>query len=794
LLSELRQALRRCRSHRLSATAILVMVALGAGASGAAVSLTKNVLIDPIGVPEPSRLVALRGALPDLEGQLSDASSILDYKPLLRGFSDAAAYSEHDGGANIRFKDAVVRARGAEVSSTFFDTLDVRLESGRGFVDDDLRSGRNRVLVVSDGLRRRLFRGNETPLGAVVTLNEIHFTIIGVVPQTFRFPKGAEFWVPISRGADRVFRGPAVSYGIFGRLSPGTTISQAQSDIELFVRAAADRRPNAWPTRREIVLLPLAETIVGPARQSLQILGLALALVWFAALANVVTLLKTRMASMRSEWAVRWALGASRWGFARHACADAVLVGGVSLAVGWLGAFVALGSLPGLLPQQYGGSTIQETPISTLGLVALLSLFTGLLTLIPVLRLHGTDVRWVTAGLRDSAGIGRRLRHRRPLVIIQVAVATILIAGTIAIGRSLVQLHELQLGFEPRDAFTFSISETRPGFSNQVSDELVPVIRQMPGVIAAGATTSLPLDGSDSIGLLYSVVGARQPKSFEDRFALTLAVTPGYFQAAGMPILSGRSFNDNDTHSSEPVVIVNRSLSNRYGGLDDILGKRMTLPGREHSLRVVGVIEDVRHLGLVNDPGAQIYVPLRQRPSRVATIVVRTSDSGSTVRRNLRSVVAGVDPSLVVFDIAPLEDVVRRAMGPQPLLARLFAIFACLAIVLAGVAAYVAVTQYVTSHRRDISVRRALGAGRTDIAMLVVRQAFTPCVIGLVIGTVASVVLLRLGAANLSGLEQPGVVDYAITIAVLCVLSVIGAAPPAAVASRIDPARVLREG
>jgi predicted permease len=482
----------------------------------------------------------------------------------------------------------------------------------------------------------------------------------------------------------------------------------------------------------------------------------------------------------------------------RHFIADAALLGLTSLAVGWTSAYLSVRALTGLLPPEYGGAAAPDPGTPGMVLIVLLSALTAALSMMPALALSARKQSAQVISLRDGSRSGSRTAGRRWLIVVEVGVATILLAGTIAMTRSLVALQNTDLGFDPDGALAFSMSMPMADMRKVAQraaafDPVLARIRAIPGVAAAGATTALPLSQSDLIGLLFAIEGVPETRAFRDRFAWTIGVTPGYFEAAGMRLLAGRQFDARDLRTSAPVAIVNRTLASRYGTPAEMLGKRMTLPG-DPPITIVGVIDDVRHRDVSREPGPQAYRPHTQLALVLNTVAVRPSDRRLELAPDIRSIVAGVDPDLIVYDVAPIGDFVRASTGRQRLLSALFTIFAAIAVLLSGIAAYAMVTQYVTESRRDIGVRRALGAGGWDIVTLVLRHGVVPAVCGAAIGTACTVALLRLGSASTLGLNAPGVGDQAIAMTVLVALAIVACAVPAAAAARLDPSRLLREG
>ena len=796
MFDDLRYAVRAWRQTWISSIAIVLMIALGAGASGGIVALAAGVMANPLGLDEPERLVVLDGALPSLAGDLASATSFLDYRDALSGFDGLAAHSEHDGSVTLNYGSLATRARGAEVTPGFFALLGVPLKAGREFTDDEATPGRNRVVVISDGLRRQVFSQTEEPIGQLLRLNDVVFSVVGIVDGDFRFPGAAEFWVPISLGRDRFFTGQAISYQVLGRLSQEVSLRAAQRSLAEFPKRAAALRPGSWPTHREVKVVALTETLIANVHRSFQLLLLALGLVWLAAIANIGVMLFARSASQSREFAVRWALGASRGTFIRLFLWDAVLLTAASFVAGVLAVFLGLRAVVLMLPASANAIAPGIDGFSVLLVLGFAGL-TGILVMLPVVRLSA-KVDWFSR-LRSTPGTRTETSstRRQLLVLTQVCFATILIGGTIATTRTLRELQKTELGFSADHVYLLSVGPIlKGGMAKQleVIDAAVSSVQRFPGVTTVAASTSVPLDGSDVIGLLYSIQGLSNPRAFNERFALLIAVTSEYFSTLEIPLVAGRPFSTTDSATSGRVVIVNESLATKYGDPRSLLGKRLVLPGGQAPAEIVGVVGDVRHLGSLRPAGPQVYVPHTQLPARITSIVVRGEDLRPEHMDDLRALVSNVDSSVALYETRPLSSLVDASAVDHRRLAWLFGVFAFIGIALAGIAAYAVVMHYVTEARREVGVRRALGAKGRHIAGLVVRQSVGPTVAGSSVGVVAIIWLSKAGAKMGLALSPLGVFDYSLTVVGLLVLALIACAAPTVAALRITPSRILREG
>lgn len=403
--------------------------------------------------------------------------------------------------------------------------------------------------------------------------------------------------------------------------------------------------------------------------------------------------------------------------------------------------------------------------------------------------------------LRDG-GRAPVLRGRRLGAATQAAVAVLLVAATFTIGRTIRDLHRQDLGFNADDSIAFAI--TVPGnYDNSVPltadvwNRLIDRIRLLPGVDAVGAATAVPMVRSDAVSRLYSVVGERSPKAFAERFALTVGVTSEYAEAIGLRLLEGRSFDARDMSNGMPVAIVNRALADKFGGVSRILGKRLVIAGQKSPTEIIGVVENVRQFG----PGAktatqmlgQIYLPQPQMGGMFVAVVVRHTNGTDVMAREIRAVAAQEASGLVIYDLSPMSTLVRETSGPQYLLSWLLLVFAVIALLLASVGTYAVVAQFVATRRREIAVRRALGARHGSLVAMLLANGIVPASVGAATGIAATFALLRFGGTALQGMRAPSASDCAAAVLTVVMVAGVACILSSLTALRIDPAGALRE-
>jgi putative ABC transport system permease protein len=460
MLQALKEAAVGYRRSWRTTAAVLLLLGLGIGANTASVSVAVSALRNPIAVSQPDRLVVLDGAFLSTSGDIPPTSPLLDYGRYLRTFAALAAFSEHDGGVNLRADNMTVRAQGAEVSPRFFEAVGVRIALRRGFRDDEEASGRNRVLVISHELWQSTFRGTRDVIGRAVTLNAVPFTVIGVAAPYFRFPRNAQLWIPVCFGADRIFTGPAIFYTVLGRLKDDVSMAGAVADIDALREGIKRESPSSWLARKPVNLIPLTDRLVSRARMSIVILVIATALVWLVSAANAAYLLLSRTLGRAKELSIRMALGASPARLGMHFLAEALLLAGLGAVSGLASALVALRMIGSSLPADF----LLVEPFSVMRLVLTvglsLALLTGLVSILPgLIQVMERRTAWLRA-----VGVGTHVSGREAsrlsgaLVACQIALAFVLAVGALGLARTSVALQRVDVGFHSADLVALSVS------------------------------------------------------------------------------------------------------------------------------------------------------------------------------------------------------------------------------------------------------------------------------------------------------------------------------------------------
>jgi putative ABC transport system permease protein len=786
LFQDLRYGVRSLvRSRGFTLVAVLTL-ALGIGANTAIFSLVNGVLLRPLPYPHAERLVIAPVSMPDFE----------DLRAASRSFDDLAVWGSNryslgsDGAASEPVLGAIVSAR-------FFPLLGGPA-LGRVPGPGDQRE---KVAVIAHGLWQRRFGGDPGAMGRVIRLYGDPHTVIGVMPPEFQFPAARfEVWVPLeSAMAASPAQAENRSLRIFralGRLKPGVSLAQAQSEVD----AIAGRLESVHPDTNQGFRFALAgaqERLVGPVRPALLALLGTVSLVLLIACANVANLLLVRARAREREIAIRTALGADRWRVVRQLLTESLILAGAGAALGVLLARWGLDVLPALSPDIPRLSAVRVDPW-VLAFTAAVALLTGVLFgLAPAWQAVRTSA---TAGLREggrgAAGSAGARRLRAALAVSEVALALVVLVGAGLLVKSLVRLLTVDPGFVADNLLTAHVPLTGAQRTGQqrgaLAAQIVERVGQIPGVAAVGGATGLP-PVTPQRSTAFEVEG-REPSAQEER-AFFIAATPGYFQALRTTVVDGRTFDERDVDGAPEVVLVNRTLARRLFGETPAVGRRLKLRNPEQGdawRTIVGVVADVRYAGLDDPGGACIYTPFAQTPFFWTYLMVRTTGAPRSVESSVRAAVSSVDPLIEVAELATMDDVIAGSVAQPRFNVVLISSFAGLALVLAAVGIYGVISYSAGQRTREIGVRMALGASRTDVLRLVTVEGLRMAVLGVALGLLAAAAASRLLQQLLFEVGTTDGATYAGAGAVLLVIALFASAVPALRASRLAPMAALR--
>jgi putative ABC transport system permease protein len=780
----------------------VVALALGIGANTAIFSVVNTVLLRPLPYKDPDRLVMVweDNAKQGFPRDTPAAANYVDWRDQNHAFENMAAIVEVS--FNLTGAGDPARIDGRRVSANLFSILGVEPRLGRAFRLEEDQPGANHVVIISHALWQQRFGADPAIIGKAINLNGESFAIVGVMPKNFQFPTRVDqAWIPIAFDAKEAAARGNHYLEVIARLKRGITLRQAQTEMSTIAARLEQQYPG---TNAGIgaVVVPLREQIVGEIKPALLILLGAVAFVLLIACANVANLLLARAAVRQKEIALRLALGASRSRLMRQFLTESVLLSAFGGAVGLLLSFQGLAVLARFTPQDIPHG--QEIAIDGKVLIftMVVSLLTGLIFgLAPATQTANFNVNdTLKEGGRDSGAGSRGNRVRGLLVTCEVAVSFVLLIGAGLLINSFIRLRSVDPGFRPENILTMKIvlPETRyPDRAGRSTfyTELLRRVEALPGVKSSAIATSLPLtDTGNSIGL--SIEGRVDPGPDRVPIAITRIVSPSYFETMGIPLLQGRVFTEHDRAESKGVVIITETTARRLWPGEDPIGKRIagwsTEPARKW-LEIVGVVKDVRQFRLALDPKLQIYLPYDQASFFAPrSLIVRTEVEPLSLGGTVRKTVWEIDKDQPVSDISSMEEIVSESVARQRFSMLLLGVFAGLALLLAMVGIYGVMSYSVAQRSREIGIRMALGAQRSDVLKMTVVQGLRCVGAGVVIGLAAAFVLTRVMSSLLFGVSPTDPVTFVTISLVFMLVAVIASYVPAFHAAKIDPMFALR--
>ena len=808
MLQDLRFAVRTLfRSPGFTITAVLTL-ALGIGVTSLMFSVVYAVLLRPLPYADPDRLMLVfnvNTTAPDANEMRVTALDFDDYRTRTQSFEAMAAHI----GTGFRFggpgePELII---GQLVTPDFLRVLGVQPVIGRAFRPDEFSPGRENTMLLSDRLWKRRFGGDPSVVGTQVTVNERLYTIAGVMPAGFEYAgRRYELWAPLAtpRTADLPPLNRSSHYlQVVARLKPSMSSQQAQTEMAGIAGALAAAYPDS---NRNIGarVTPLQDFTVREVRTPLRVLLGAVALVVLIACANVTNLLLARATARHREVAIRQALGAGRWRLIRQFFAETAILyslgacGALVVASWGAAAVVAIGpaNVPRLADTALDGRVLAATLLLALVTAAIFGLA-------PALQGSSSDpADALRSGRTASAGRARQ-RFRVALVVAEVSLSVVLLVGAGLTLHSLARLTAVDPGFDAGSQLTFSVvlpPRKYPTGESMIAatDRLAEQLATIPGVEYAGATTHLPLSGQN-LENSYTVDGYVPPQPDAIPIGGMRGVTPGYFAALGARLKSGRAFSSADRADSQPVAIVNEAFASRYFQGQNPLGKRLREGGYPAWRTVVGVIADVKHSGPAAEARPEVSVPYSQLTSGFMTVwsrgiyfVVRGSVPAASLTSAARAGVASVDPGMPLTQVQSMSNLASDAVSEPRFRTILFGTFALLAMTLASIGVFGVLSYFVTQRTQEIGIRVALGATSGDILKMVVGRGLAFAGIGLVVGLLAAVPLVRSMQSLLFQVKPLDVTTLVVVSAVLALVAGIASYLPARRALRIEPLTALR--
>jgi len=816
-VQDIRYAFRTLRDRPGFTIVAVITLALGIGANSAIFSVVSAVLLRPLPYVEPDRLVV---ALYGNERSSSNPVSPLDYRDWTEQttvFEETAAASLW--GPNMTGRDQPEQIRGLQATGNLFGMLGVNAALGRTFTVDDDKADAERVVVLSDQLWKRRFGSDPSIIGQTLTLDGQSHTVVGVMPASFQFPffwaTRVEMWTPLR--LNNIINRAGAGFGrnarflrVFARLKSDATVAQAQAEMDAITTRLAEQYPDSNMGLRAVVA-PLHERITGQYRSTLLVLLGAVGFVLLIACTNVANLLLARASARGREIAVRLALGATRLRLVRQLLTESVMLafaGGLAgLALAYWSVRALVAGLPAdALPRQQGIGVDAGVFAFTL----LLCLMTGIVFgLAPAIQASKTDLNEsLKAGGKNSAGDSRGRALRSSLVVAELALALMLLAGAGLMTRSFIRLQSINPGFDPQNLLTMTISVSGTGHSP--SERRAEFFRQalervetLPGVRSASFINHLPL-GGDRWGTFFTVEGRSAPPPGQTPGTAFRVSYPNYLETMRIPLLAGRDFNERDTLDAPGVIIINESIAREFFPGEDPLGKQVKLGDWESQaswLTVVGVVGEVKQEEWAEEGRNEIYIPYLQARAyligpqphqQYLTLVVRTDSDPTSLAASIRREVWAIEPNAPISSVATMGEVISNEVWQPRLSMSLLGGFAVVALMLAAIGIYGVMSYSVTRRTQEIGVRMALGADSSDILKLVVRQGMTLAIAGLGIGLAASLALSRLLAGLLYQISPTDPATFAVVAMALALVAFISCYLPARRAAKVDPQVALR--
>jgi len=806
LLQDMRFAFRQMAKRPGFTLVVVLTMALGIGANAAIFSVLDAVLLRPLPYPEPQRLIKVWSrftgiGMPNDQNWVS-APEFRDYQQLNRSFSDLAAIDTES--YNLGVKGSPLRIVGASVSPSLFGMLGAQPVLGRTFLPEEAQPGREKEIVLSYGLWRRVFAANPAAVGSTIDIDGVPYTIVGVMPAGFAYPSETEIWGPLAFSPDDLSENNRGSHGleVLGRIKPGLTLAQVQGDMDRVARTMIEQH-KAYPYEKYgfgVILHPLLEETVGDVRPSLLVLMAAVGLVLLIACANIANLLLARSTERQQEMETRMALGASGGRLARQMLTESVVLACTGGLVGLALTPLVLRGLVAIAAKSLPRVVHTSIDLRALALTAAASVLTGVLFgLVPALRAaRKSSFEGLKSG-KNTEGRHPRL-VRTILVICETALSVLLVAGAGLLLRSFAQILKVDPGFRPEGVLTMRVALPNAVYSKpeQIGgfySELLDRVRAMPGVQSVGAIDGLPLaqeGGSGTTTIDSQLVRIEDSTPEADQ----RVVTDDYFKAMGIGLVRGRFFDARDSATGPRVAIIDESLAEAFFPNQDPIGKRLHSGGRGQKDpkwdTIVGVVRHVRNRTLEARSRVEVYWPQSQIPQSGMTLAVRTEGNPTSLITAIQREMAAIDPDLPVYRVRLMNEVMGESLQRRRLALILLGVFAGLALLLASVGIY-GVTSYGIAQRRvEIGVRMALGADRGRVLRMMVGSGMRTIAIGLGVGIALALWLTRVMSGMLFAVHASDPLALSGAALLLMGAALLAIFIPARRATRMNPMNALR--
>jgi predicted permease len=791
-LTELKLAIRSLARSPGFVAAATLSLALGIAVNSTIFAAIDAFLIRPLPYAEPDRLVQVYSTVPD-RGWDDAGVSWADFQDWRSSNRSVELAAHTRANFNLTGGDEPVRIEGDQ-SNNLFPVLGVSPAIGRGFLPAEEAVGGPRVVLLSHRFWRSQFEGDSAVTGRSILLNGDPYTVIGVMPETFRFPDNrTQVFMPFT--GDPTEARDTRYLEVVGRLKPAFAVDAAATELEGITKRLASEYPeaNAGYSSRVVTL---ANAIYDETfRQASLICTVAVGFVLLIACANVANLMLARGAVQGRDLAVRAALGAGRWRLARKLLAESLVIALAGGVMGLLLSFWGVKGLVSIMPSWFPRADEIAVNGRLLLYILGLCLISGIIFgLAPAISASRSDI---FSSLRETGRTGTpgagHGRLRKTFVIAEISLALVLLIAAGLLVKASVRLQRVDLGFEPEGLLTARINLPEYQYADSTSiipfyTELTGALASLPGVSSAGGTALLPMDGG--MGTYYTVEGEPEPEKGKELVVQFRVITPDYLTTIGTPLTEGRGLEDTDRLESPKVALINETLAERHWAGRSALGQRVKLTSGTYE--VVGIVRDARDFGPDDDTPALIYLSSAQRGWRSMSLVVRTERNPAEVAPALRELVRARDAGLPIYDLRTMNDVIRENQGGDKIMPKLLGVFGFIALVLAVLGVYGVMAYSVAQRTQEVGIRMALGADGRDILKLIVRQGGWLALIGSVFGLAMAFGTTKALSAFLFGVSAFDPVIFGGVTASLLLAALVASVIPAFRASRVNPIVALK--
>ncbi|MGH9619042.1 MAG: ABC transporter permease [Bryobacteraceae bacterium] len=808
LPGDFRLTVRMLRKHPGFTAVAVATLALGIGANTAMFTVVDHVLLRPLAYRDANRLVAIQEIVPafaNIAPQIPvNALHFFNWQKNVHAFDQIALLG--GGIVNLTGSGEPERIPWAQTSWNLFSMLGVRPQLGRGFLKEEDQPGRNHVVVLTYGLWKQRFGGDPHIIGRKILLNDAPYTVIGVLPASFRFPKLSdlfamkigeerpEIWAPFGLRKDKLDSMGDFNYACIARLRPGVTLAQARTQLNIEQARIAKQAPVKIQLLAAVI--PLRSQITGRSRMGLEILLAAVGAVLLIVCVNIANLLLARAISRRREFAIRAAMGATRRDLARQMLVEsgtlALAGGALGLAIAYAGVRLIVAYAPVVVPRMSQVHIDGPVLLFALAISILAALISGVF---PAWVFGKADPQEaMKAGARGTTSGSHAGRLRSTLIAVEVGLCTVcLVAGGLLL-HSFANLLGVNKGFQPAHVVTADLNmpgKQYPNLAKRVAFErrLLEGLQNIPGVQSAGVASMLPLAGEGNNNLVYlpdvNVPLTQRP------LADIRAVSPDYFRTMGIPLREGRMFSSTD--GKHLVAVISAKTAQRFWPHENPIGKAFRTGSEKRPLiQVVGVVGDVHATTLSRAPFLTVYLPYWQYAPNTTSLVVKTKMETSQIDAEIRQAIRGLDPAMPIPQIRTMNELISDSLAQRKFQLELILLFALAAILLAGLGIYGVISYSVTQRTTEVGIRMALGAQVSNIRSLILRQGLAPVLIGLAVGIAASFGVNRLLTSLLFGVSPTDPLTVTGVIVLIAAIAAFAAYLPARRATRIDPAIALR--